>query len=157
MYIGRKLEKREKLELRKEMWSSKLMRIASAENSGLKLSKKMLTSPVLWDSLEKAIDSNVYNDKAKREVEEALVEEERLRKEHVKKIQALEDDMDHAVGRTEFAKQIREKRRKKKKALFESNHGGRAVAEKMEEARFVELEIRGRDFLDMDDHNKSDP
>ena len=148
--------------MRKENWSAKMMRLATAEDEVLSLAQDRMKDKKLWSTLEKEIDSKIYNNQEEKEIANLVKMEEASRSERINNIDQIENSLHHAIGRTFFAKQVREKRRKLKRSAFKSNFGGRQVLFgkdqiSIQQARFVEFEIRGRDMLNMDKKGKSDP
>ncbi|GMH95173.1 hypothetical protein TL16_g13094 [Triparma laevis f. inornata] len=164
MYLKRKMEKRAKLDKRKEEWSAKMIELAEAEWNQMRVMKEINEDTKLMNFFEKSLREEKF-DLEQEEVRLAVEAEEKQRAARMRRIDMLEEKIHHTIGNTEVAGMIREKRRIKKRRFFEDEakrSGGRGLVKygggvTFEEAAWIELEIFGSSMLNMDDQSRSDP
>ena len=108
MYLGRKRERREKLDIRKEKWSEKMIILAEAEFKSLKMLKEVRENKSFLNDFEKKLKDDAL-DEERESIKRAVEEEEKIRTQRMKKIDMLEEKIHHTIGRTPFATQLREK------------------------------------------------
>ena len=163
MYQGRKMEKTKKTEMRKEMWTAKVMSRAKNEATTMRLLDEGRRTDKYMSDLEIGVEK-ALNDTEKADIDEVISSELKERKIHDVKIKAIEDKMHCKVGETEFAKQLREKRRAKKRRIFQNLNdasfskldvNGKTL--QFADATFIELEVRGNAFENKDERGLSDP